>query len=494
MIKINSLVLFLCGLLTYTCSYAQQTLSLNDVVQLAQKNSPSYYRARSNALNSLYAYRYYAASRRPQVKLQASNNSSFLGSTQSIQQPDGTYAFSRSSYSYSSAGLTADQIIPFTGGQLSLATNLQRNDVFDPTSDISYLSVPFSVNYVQPMILYNPYRWDKKIQPLLYEESKKQYIEDLEKIALQSSDYFFNALATQQREKILLQNVANTDTLYKISKGRYELGKIAENELLQIELNLLNARNNLEQATLSKEIAYRQLTQFLNMPKNSVISVSLPDNVPALQISVDSAQREAMDNRQQVLSFRRQRLEAQQQVAQAKGNNGYELNLSANFGQARQGNTFKQAYTGNSLQQNQLLSVGVAIPLVDWGKARNKIRQAKANQELIEIDVQQQERSFEQEIYLQTQQFNIQQRLFATAAKADIIAAQRYEITKQRYFIGKISITDLNLAQQEKDQASQKYIDALRGFWTAYYTVRQLTLFDFEQKGKIRYDFVERGK
>jgi outer membrane protein TolC len=230
------------------------------------------------------------------------------------------------------------------------------------------------------------------------------------------------------------------------------------------------------------------------MPKNSAVDVSPPANVPALQIAVDSAQQEAVDNRQAVLSFRRQRLQAQQQVAEAKGNNGYELNLSANFGQARQGNTFKQAYTGNSLQQNQLLSVGVAIPIVDWGKARNKIRQAKANQELVEIDVQQQERSFEQEIYLQTQQFNIQQKLFASAAKADTIAAQRYEITKQRYFIGKISITDLNLAQQEKDQASQNYIDALRAFWNAYYTVRLLTLYDFERKDKIKYDFIEHTK
>jgi outer membrane protein TolC len=489
MIKILLPLLLVCSV-----TFAQQTLSLNDVVQQAQKNSPSYYKARSNALNSLYAYRYYAAGRRPQLKLTANNSSSFLGSTQSIQQPDGTYAFSRSSYSYSFAGLSADQIIPFTGGQLSLATNLQRNDVYDPSRDISYLSVPFSVNYSQPMILYNPYRWDKKIQPLLYEGSKKQYIEDLERAALQANGYFFDALAAQQREKILLQNVANTDTLYKISKGRYELGKIAENELLQIELNLLNARNSLEQATLNKEIAYRGLTQFLNMPKNSAVDVAPPSNVPTLQISVDSAQREAMDNRQAVLAFRLQRLQAAQQVAEAKGNNGYELNLAANFGQARQGNTFKQAYSGNTLQQNQLLSVGVAIPIVDWGKARNKIRQAKANQELVEIDVQQQERSFEQEIYLQTQQFNIQQKLFASAAKADTIAAQRYEITKQRYFIGKISITDLNLAQQEKDQASQNYIDALRAFWNAYYTVRLLTLYDFERKDKIKYDFVERTK
>jgi outer membrane protein TolC len=492
MIKKRFLFISFCGLLPATVIHAQQILSLQHVVQQAQQQSPSYYKARSNALNSLYAFRYYVAGRRPQLRLQASNNSSFLGNIESIRQPDGTYAFNRSSYSYSFAGLVADQIVPFTGGQISLATNLQRNDVFDPSSDISYLSAPFSISYSQPMLLYNGYKWEARILPLMYEESKKQYIEALEKVSLESANYFFNALMAQQQVLILQQNVANTDTLYRISKGRFELGKIAENELLQIELNLLNAQNNLEQATLNKEIAYRQLTQFLSMPKGSNVQVSLPDTVPSLIIPVDVAQREAEDNRQAVLSFRRQRLEAEQEVAQARGNNGYQLNLSANFGQSRRGDNLKQAYSGASLQQNQLLSVGIAVPIVDWGRARNKVRQAKANQELVEIDVQQQERNFEQEIYLQSQQFNIQQKLLESAAKADQIAQQRYEITKQRYFIGKISITDLNLAQQENVQASQNYINALRSYWTSYYTVRLLTLYDFEKGQKIKYDFTTR--
>jgi outer membrane protein TolC len=490
---IKTPILFtICGLLTLSVTHAQQTLSLQGVVLQAQQQSPSYYKARSSALNSLYAYRYYVAGRRPQLRLQASNNSSFLGNIESIRQPDGTYAFSRSSYSYTNTSLAADQIVPFTGGQLSVATNLQRNDVFDPFSSVGYLSTPFMINYSQPTLLYNPYRWDARIQPLLYEESKKEYIEALEQTGLQAAGFFFNALVAQQQELILQQNIANTDTLYKISKGRFELGKIAENELLQIELNLINARNNLELATLNKEIAYRELTQFLTLPKSSTVQVSLPDTIPTLQILPDMAQREAQDNRQAVLTFRRQRLEAEQQVAEARGNNGYQLNLSANFGQARQGTTIKNAYNGGNLQQNQLLSVGVSIPIVDWGRARNRIRQAKANQELIEIDVQQQERNFEQEIFLQTQQFNLQRKLLGSASKADTIAKQRYEITKQRYYIGKISITDLNLAQQEKDLANQNYINALRSFWTSYYTVRLLTLYDFEKAQKIRYEFKER--
>lgn len=370
-----------------------------------------------------------------------------------------------------------------------MRTDLARFDQFDPYREQRYMATPFSINYRQPSVMYNAARWERMISPLLYEEGKRQYIEDLEVVALDASDYFFRALSAQTQERILRLNVENTDTLYKISKGRFELGKIAENELLQIELNLLNAQNSLEQATLTKEVAYQELKRFLNMPKDADIELNLPSATPAFSVPLDKAVSEAGSNRQAVLQFRRRRLQAAQDVASARGSNGYELNLNAQFGRSNSDSLFGDLYRRGAVQQN--LSVGIAIPIMDWGRARNRVRQAKANRDLAEIDIQQAERTFEQEIYLQTQQFNIQQKQLNSAAKADTIAQLRYEITKQRYLIGKISITDLNLAQQEKDQASQNYINALRSYWNAYYTVRRLTLYDFERNEKIRYEFRE---
>ena len=45
---------------------------------------------------------------------------------------------------------------------------------------------------------------------------------------------------------------------------------------------------------------------------------------------------------------------------------------------------------------------------------------------------------------------------------------------------GNVTITDLNIAQQEKDQNRRAYIQSLRDYWTAFYEMRQLTLYDFE--------------
>ena len=75
-------------------------------------------------------------------------------------------------------------------------------------------------------------------------------------------------------------------------------------------------------------------------------------------------------------------------------------------------------------------------------------------------------------------QFNQQDDQLLIAAKSDTIAQKRYEVTKQRFLIGKISVLDLNVASVENDNAQRDYLQAQKTFWNYYYNIRQFTLFD----------------
>ena len=269
--------------------------------------------------------------------------------------------------------------------------------------------------------------------------------------------------------------------------GRYNLGKIAENELLQIELNLLNAENALTNARLNYEVASQNLKRYLEIPVNAELDLSIPSGVPQMEANLEKALSEARKNRAAVLQFRQRRLEAEQSVAEARGNTNYNFNLSANFGINRQASEFNTAYATPYAQQ-QNISVGINIPIIDWGQARSQIRRAEANRDLQEVNIRQDEINFEQEIFLQVMQFNAQYQRLEIAAKADTVAQKRYEVARQRYLTGKISITDINIAQSEKDRAKQSYIQELRNFWQAYYTLRRLTLYDFDKNRVIEYE------
>ena len=45
---------------------------------------------------------------------------------------------------------------------------------------------------------------------------------------------------------------------------------------------------------------------------------------------------------------------------------------------------------------------------------------------------------------------------------------------------------NLYQAQTEKDQVLTAYLQALRGYWQAYYRLRRTTLYDFERGAPIR--------
>jgi len=85
----------------------------------------------------------------------------------------------------------------------------------------------------------------------------------------------------------------------------------------------------------------------------------------------------------------------------------------------------------------------------------------------------------------------MQQNQVIIAAKSDTVAQKGYDITKARYLIGKISITDLNIAQQEADNSKSNYVNALRTYWVNYYELRQITLYDFENHRQILIDYKE---
>jgi len=87
--------------------------------------------------------------------------------------------------------------------------------------------------------------------------------------------------------------------------------------------------------------------------------------------------------------------------------------------------------------------------------------------------------------------FNQQDNQLLIAAKADTISQLRYNVTKERFLIGKIDVLDLNVAQSERDQAKQKYIQYMRSYWQNYFNMRRRTLYDFENDKPLSVDFEE---
>ena len=86
-------------------------------------------------------------------------------------------------------------------------------------------------------------------------------------------------------------------------------------------------------------------------------------------------------------------------------------------------------------------------------------------------------------------EFNLEAGQVANAAKADTVAQMGYNVTFQRFLIGKIDVIKLNIASNDQESARMAYLNRLRDYWTSYFRIRSLTLYDFETKKPLIVDY-----
>ena len=474
----NILITF-CFLLSLA-THSQQQITLDQAIEIAQKKSPEYKALINQNQASYWRYRNFKASFLPQLRLDATLPS-YSNAINRLTNDQGEDIFVQTNQSRLQGDLSLNQNLAFTGGTLSLRSQVERVDLF-ANDATRFAVIPFSINYRQNSIFYNEFKWIQRIEPLIYEEAKRDFIEGMEDISLNTTRRYFALLKAQVQSKIAQSNFSNQDTLFQISRGRFKMGKIAENDLLQIELSVLNSKNEVTTSQIDIKRTSQNLSRYLDLETENLLLYT-PKELSTFTVTVEKALEEAKSNRKAVIEFRRRRLQAEQDVAEVRGNNRLQLRLEANFGVSQQGAVFNDLF--QDYNQQQSVSVSVGIPILDWGVSKSRRKLVEANKDLVNTNVEQDEQEFEQEIYLHTLNWQNQRSFLEIAKKAQEIALKRYEITKKRFILGKITITDLNIALQEKDRAALTYLNSLEKFWTDYYTLRRLTLYDFIKNEKI---------
>ncbi len=468
---------------------ALRHLTLETVVAIAREKSPDAMAARHRYRGSFWQYKSYQAGYLPELRFNATTPNLFRNIS-AITLQDGTDVFVRRSQASSSVNLALNQRIGPTGGQIFMNTSLERIDLIrEDGNRTSYLSTPINIGFNQPIFAYNPFRWERKIEPLKYEEAKKRYVQDLEMISLRANNLFFDLLLAQINIQINSLNLRNNDTLYQIAKGRYSLGRIAENELLQMELNVLNSEALLDQSRIDYESALFRFRSYLRLDNIENIELIIPEDRHNLLVGFEAALTQARQNRSDILAFQRQQIEAESEVSRARSESRFNASLYAVYGLTQTADDIAKVYL-DPLDQQQL-RVGIQVPILDWGVGRGKVKMAESNRELVNTNLQQAMEDFEQEIFLRVMEFNMLERQMLIAAKTDTIAEKRYEVSRQRYLIGRIDIIELNIALAEKDRAKQGYLAALRSYWRGYYEMRRLTLFDFRENKPLTINYQE---
>lgn len=466
-------------------------LTLDQTIGLACDSSLSAHRIKNTYLSQYWSYRAYKAARLPSLSLSMTPiryDRTFKTRYDSQTNQD-VYRQQQSLYSY--GNLSLSQNVDLTGGTFYLDSELGYVRNFGMTSNHQFSTVPFRVGYSQQLLGYNAFKWEKQIEPLKFEKAKRTLLYHMENLSETVAAYFFNLAMAQMSYDLAVSGLASSDTLYRIvGQERSQIASISKADLLTLRLDWINAGNSMRNAEIDLKKASFALANYLNMDKQAVFRLTLPEKPQKIDIDIELALAMVKLYNPDYLENKQVLLEAEQNLERTSRASKFEANLNMSLGFNQVASEFKNSYR-NAVEQD-VVSVGLTVPIVDWGVRKGKVNMAKNQLEVTRLSVKQNEISLEEEVAMTVNDFNVQQGLIQSAEEAKNLADLAYEATKERYLIGKVEISSMTLALNRKESARRNYISALKNYWLSYLKIRKLTLFDFQKSRPLYLDFEEK--
>ena len=457
--------------------YAQRSLTLEEAIGTARSQSVAALQAKHAFVSTYWAYRSYQASRLPSLNLYG-NLMNFDRSLTLLQSyEDGTFRYANSYNLQNSLGLSVAQNVGLTGGRLSVYSDLRRIDQFGSLKNLTWYSQPLTVSYSQPLFAYNQFKWDKMIEPREYERGRRQYIESMEDVTLSAVGAYFNLIAAVKSHEASETNFSNTVRMRSVASERLKLGTVTRDEFLQLELRVLNDSIAVGENLVKVREAQMALNSVLGFDESVEVDPLIEDNLPEILMDYNMVLDKALKNSTFSLANEIEELNAASAVARAKADRGISMSLNARFGLSQSGAGLPDVY--RDLLNQEVVGLTFSVPIFDWGLGKGKVQKAKAAQEVVKAQNQQDENDFRRKIFTAVGQFNNQRQQCIASKRAMEIASERYSLMMDKFRSGGATVTDRTNAQNDSDSALSKYVSDLGNFWNYYYSLRKLTLYDF---------------
>ncbi len=481
-------ILALIGFLALCLNLPAQTdtirISLADAIARARSHSVDASAALNELRSAYWQYRTYRAELLPEISFNGTIPA-YSKRYSSYQESDGSYRFVPNDNLQLSGELSLSQRIWFTGGTLSLRSSLDYMRQLSGDKYNNFMSIPVALTLRQPLFAANDIKWKRRIEPVRYAEARARFMSETEEVAMEAIRLFFNVLMAADKLACSRQNLDNARKLYEVAQAKRRMGQISENDLLQIELTLLQAQSDVSNDDSDLRSASFRLSSFLDFEEGTVIMPLEPERLHDVSVGYAQALDRATENNPFMHNVQRRQLEADYKVAQAKGAMR-EVTLFAQVGYTGADRTFGRSY--RDLRDNQVVEVGVSIPLVDWGKRRAAVKVAESERELAANTLRKETLDFNSNLFILVERFNNQAEQLRLADRASEIAGRRYDTNVETFMIGRISTLDLSDSQANKDSARSRQLEELFYYWYYFYQLRSITLWDFSHNAPIDAD------
>ena len=313
---------------------------------------------------------------------------------------------------------------------------------------------------------------------------------DLEKarddIRVKVAQAYVQILYNQEILRVAKEQTAHDAELLEQMRERLNAGKISAYEVSAQQATLAQSRQSEIQAEGNLKISLLDLSQLLELPSPEGFGIVTPDvDNPAetLLMNPEAIYDEAVDKRAVVDAAKLKLDYAKVNIDKAKGAFLPTLSLSGGLGSNFYTNS-KSAYTvpfGDQMKNNfsQYVALSLRVPIFQRFSARNQVRLAEINYRNQEIQLENTKKSLYKEIQQAYYNAVNSQARFTGSSESASSALEHYQMTEEKYKVGKAGIADYNDARNSWLKAESEHIQA------RYQCLYQTKLLDFYRIGEI---------
>ena len=272
---------------------------------------------------------------------------------------------------------------------------------------------------------------------------------------------YYAVLLAQQVYDVYNDVYENAVNNLERTEQKYNAGKTSEYEYLRAQVNVKNAEPNLYSSLLAIDLAIWQLKAVMGIDLNAKIGVQgdidqYKDEMLAYNLMDANT---SLENNSSIIQFKMQQKQIEQTIKMTKYQYIPTLSASFSYNYMAMGDNFDFKWYPYSVA-----GLSLNIPIFDGFSKHNNIRQYKATQDIMQLNLEDTERNLQIAFKNYENQIATYMKNYSAAESTLEMAQRSYDIAEKMYQLGKATLLELNDAQLALVQAQLTMSQAVYNF------------------------------
>ena len=481
---------------------AERRLSLEDAVEIALEHSFSMKSLRMSLVQAENNWRAAKYRFRTQANMDMSLPS-WAERVSSVPVPNGLPVYNSLGTFRVQSQMDITQPLP-TDGNLTLRSQLyqsRESNYFAETNETlkrNDFLTSLSLRLSQPLFTYNRRKMGLKQAELNYERSSLTLTRSQLDMVYNVTSAFFSLYRSIREDQISQETVAQTENAYNLARLKYESGLIPEVEALEMEVDLEEARANLNTAKVSLELQKDRFKQTIGLDLDEEIGIETEISYTHFDVDLDKAIQEGLAHRSEL---REQEIDlemSQFSLIETNARNEIRADLNAFYDMTgfsdqglpygtSSGDLFDSSWDDlNRRPGNRGVSLSISIPIWDWGVNKAEVASARVNLRRNELQIEEEKKSVVNSIRDAVRQVGAAETRLDILTKRQNIAQRTYDISLERFNNGDISSQELANNNDRLTSAKMAFLSAYISYKLAVEDLKRKTLWDFEKNQTVQ--------